>query len=176
MRRFRWVLLTLVAVSGLPGLGCGPPAHQWSGEQYTVAEPGKDDHRCLIHSLSCDGRPYLVVWADGCNLPMERGLTPGSNVWGELTASDGRRVIWCCETGDKWAGQDGLFSINGVGEFRLSAGGLFLIHGRETPVRVEQVAANLSGLGLKPTPDELLRASAGDQRVATFHSAWLSRR
>jgi hypothetical protein len=172
------MLVVLVAAGGLPGPGCGPSARQWGGGQYAVAEPGGGEHRCVIQYLTCEGRPFFVVWADGCDLPPGRDLRASSLVWGEITAAGGRRVVWCCETDGQRAGRDGLFSIAEPvrGQFRLSAGGLFLVYGRETPVRIEQVAADLSSVGPEPTPDELLRAGAGDQRVATFHAACSGRR
>ncbi len=182
MFRINRRLTPAIAVALLWGGGC-TPSPQLGGGQH---RSGNAPDGSAIQYLTCDGRPYLVVWADGCDLPSDRGLRSGFNVWGELTTPGGSCFVWCCETDDKHVGRDGLFSSfervakearpGSQREFRLSAGGLFLVHGRESPVRVEQIPADLTGLESPPDPDSLLRACGSDARVTAFHAACVGKR
>lgn len=180
MARIGWSLKPVIAATLLCGPGC-VSRPQPDGGQYT--SDGAHGRKYAIQYLTEAGRLYLVIWADGCELKTDDEFRPGPTVWGKLLVTDGRRVIWCCETGPTRDGRDGVLNIGEstgreglrAEEFKLSLGGLFLVHALERPVRIEQIPADLSAAGPTPDPESLILASGSDRRVTAFRDACLKK-
>jgi hypothetical protein len=173
----------LLIASVLLGSGCNHAA-SWGGVESESGE--RAENKCTIQHLTHKNRICLVAWADGCTLQPDSKLRPAFNVWGHLDAPNDRELVWCFESSDGIAGQDGLLTIGELvepkgkrefkgREYRLSVGALFLVHARKLPLRVEQVATDFSSLGPTPQPDDLLRVCAHIPEVVAFHAECMKR-
>ena len=102
----RMLLVTLAVSACMASLGC--KGRSWGGGGGAaggVKEGVKFDY--TIEHLTCDGRVYLVLVADGCS-----GGDSGSGrtARGQLYAVDGRKIAWSCTTQD---GTSGTVIIDG---------------------------------------------------------------
>jgi hypothetical protein len=130
-------LLVLVGTfsAGLALCGCSPTAGKsWgSGGVTVVRSEGGTTTAYTVQRLTCDGRVYLVLAANGCKGSGGGGGSGASR--GQLHAKDGREILWSCSTQD---GNSGNVVIDGQ-EFDLTRGALFLISTKDKPTRVEQL-------------------------------------
>jgi hypothetical protein len=135
--RFRVVAFCLGAC--LLSSGCGP-SHGWG-----VAGEGGTNYE--FERLSCDGRVFLVVAANGCSGGSSSG--EAGSFRGQLHARDGREIAWTCSTKD---GTDGTVTVDGQ-RFDLSKGALFLVSTSGKTTKLEQIAVDMSKLQGHSTPD-----------------------
>jgi hypothetical protein len=114
-----------------------------------------------IEHLTCDGRVYLVLVADGCS-----GGDSGSGrtARGQLYAVDGRKIAWSCTTQD---GTSGTVIIDGQ-QFDLGKGGVFLVSAKENKTKVEQLAVDMSKLQGDKMEDKLTAVGEAEPRIKAF--------
>src|SRR5262249_23663243 len=132
----RLLVLACSLSAGLASLGCSATAGKsWGSGGSTVSRiEGRTTTAYTIQRLTCDGRAYLVLAANGCRGTGSGGGCGASH--GKLHAKDGREIGWSCSTRD---GTSGSVVIDGQ-EFDLAHGALFLISTKDKPTRVEQLA------------------------------------
>src|SRR5262245_54529328 len=92
-----------------------------------------------ITGVTCDGRVFLVLAADGCS-GGSMISSPSAN--GVLSAVDGRKISWSCSTQD---GTRGTVTVAGQ-QFDLAKGAVFLISLKAQQTKVEQIAVDMSAL------------------------------
>ncbi len=134
--------LSLVAVAlaaGTLAAGCGS-GHGWGGgsEASSGIRNGREFAYQIV-TLTCDGRPFLVLVADGCSGGSVHS-SPRAN--GVLSAVDGRKVAWSGTTTD---GTSGTVTIAGQ-QFDLAKGAVFLIQLKDKRAKVEQIAVDTAKL------------------------------
>jgi hypothetical protein len=156
----RLLVVTLAVSACLASLGC--KGRSWGGGGHSaggVKEGVKFDY--TIEHLTCDGRVYLVLAADGCS---GGGSGSGPTAQGQLYAPDGRKIAWSCTTQD---GTSGTVTIDGQ-HFDLAKGAVFLVSAKENKTRVEQLAVDMSKLQGGPVQDKLPALADTEPRIAAF--------
>ena len=160
----RLLVLVCTLSAGLGSCGCSPAAGKsWGSSGSTVvrSEGGKTTS-FTIQGLTCDGRVYLVLAANGCKGSGGGGGSGASR--GQLHTKDGREIVWSCSTQD---GKTGKVIIDGQ-EFDLSGGALFLISTKDKPTRVEQLAIEAGQLQERTTTDKFPELATAEPRIAAF--------
>jgi hypothetical protein len=144
--------------------GCSPTAGKsWgSGGGTVVRSEGGTTTAYTVQRLTCDGRVYLFLAANGCKGSGGGGGSGASR--GQLHANDGREIVWSCSTPD---GKSGDVVIDGQG-FDLSRGGLFLVSTKDKPTRVEQLAVEAGQLQEGSDTEKFPELAKADPRVAAF--------
>jgi hypothetical protein len=144
-----------MAAWGCKGRSWGGGGHAEGG----VKEGVKFDFN--IEHLTCDGRVYFLLAADGCS-----GGDSGSGrtARGRLYAVDGRKIAWSCSTQD---GTSGTVTIDGQ-QFDLAKGAVFLVSAMKDETRVEQLAVDMSKLQGGPVQDRLPALADTEPRIAAF--------
>jgi hypothetical protein len=156
--------LSLVAVALTAcflAAGCGS-GHSWGGG--SEGDHGFKEGATVnydITSLTCDGRVFLVLVADGSS-GGSRISSPGAQ--GVLSAVDGRKIAWSCPTGD---GTSGTVTIAGQ-QFDLAKGAVFLISLKAKQTKVEQTAVDMSKLRGGKVEEELDAVGEPEPRIKAF--------
>jgi hypothetical protein len=156
----RLLVVTLSVSACMASWGC--KGHSWGGGGNAaggVKEGVKFDY--TIDHLTCDGRVYLVLAADGCS-GGDSGSGPTAR--GHLYAVDGRKIAWSCTAPD---GTSGTVIIDGQ-QFDLAKGAVFLVSARENKTKVEQLAVDMSKLQGGPVQDKLPVLVDTESRIAAF--------
>jgi hypothetical protein len=155
------IVCTLSIGLGLPG--CSPtPGKSWRiGSGSASRNEGGVAISYTVQGLTCDGRMYFVVAANGCTGSAGGG---SGNSRGQLHTRDGREIVWTCATQD---GKSGKVVIDGQ-EFNLNQGALFLASTKEKPTRVEQVVIETGQLQAESIVENLPELAKADPRIATF--------
>jgi hypothetical protein len=153
--------VALVIAAGAVLAGCS--GHSWGGGGHSFGEAraggGAVDY--TIEHLTCDGRVYFVLAADGCS---GAGSGSGPTARGQLSAVDGRKVAWSCTTQD---GTSGTVTIDGQ-TFDLAKGAVFLVSAKENKAKVHQLAVDMSKLQGGPVQDKLPALADTEPRIAAF--------
>jgi hypothetical protein len=140
----------------------GCKGHSWGGGGHAaggVKEGVKFDY--TIEHLTCDGRVYLVLAADGCS---GGDSGSGQTAHGQLYAVDGRKIAWSCTTPDATSG---TVTIDGQ-QFDLAKGAVFLVSAKENKTTVEQMDVDMSKLQGGPVQDKLPALADTEPRIAAF--------
>jgi hypothetical protein len=156
----RLLVVTLAVSACMASWGC--KGRSWGGGGHAeggVKEGVKFDFN--IEHLTCDGRVYFVLAADGCS---GGGSGSGRNAQGQLYAVDGRKIAWSCTTQD---GTSGTVTIDGQ-QFDLAKGAVFLVSAKENKTKVEQLAVDMSKLQDGPVQDKLPALADTEPRIAAF--------
>jgi hypothetical protein len=111
--------------------------------------------------LTCDGRVFLVLAADGSS-GGSMISSPGAH--GVLSAVDGRKIAWSCPTRD---GTSGTVTIADQ-EFDLAKGAVFLVTLKAKQTKVEQVAVDTSQLQGGKTEEKLTAVGETEPRIKAF--------
>src|SRR6516165_1126375 len=103
MRRptYRLCLVAVALAACFLPAGCSG-GHSWGGG--SEGDHGSKEGVTFdydITSLTCDGRVFLVLAADGCT---GRSMISGPKAHGVLSAVDGRNIAWSCPTRDGTSG------------------------------------------------------------------------
>jgi hypothetical protein len=144
----------------MASLGC--KGRSWGGGGHStggVKEGVKFDY--TIEHLTCDGRVYLVLAADGCS---GGGSGSGPTARGQLYAVDGRKIAWSCTTQD---GTSGTVTIDGQ-QFDLAKGAVFLVSAKENKTTVQQLPVDMSKLQGGLVQDKLPALADTEPRIAAF--------
>ena len=139
----RSAIVALCLGASILSSGCGR-GHSWGQE----GGGGSEHH---IERLSCDGRVFLVLAANGCSGGSSSG--DGGIFRGQLRALDGREIAWSCSTRD---GAQATVIVDSQ-RFDLSKGGVFLVSTNDKKTKVEQLAVDMSKLQGRSTPDHPFR-------------------
>ena len=138
--------------------GCG------GGHGWGVGGEGGSGYE--IVRLTCDGRVFLVLAANGC---AGGSSSSGLTFRGKLHALDGREIAWSCSTRD---GAHGAVTVDGQ-RFDLSKGAVFLVSTQEQKTKVEQLAVDMSKLQGASGPghpfrEKLQALGDAEPRIAEF--------
>jgi hypothetical protein len=147
-----------VASSGCRGRSWGGGWHSEGGEREGVKFNYTIDH------LTCGGRVYLVLAADGCS---GGGSGSGPTAQGQLYAVDGRKIAWSCTTQD---GTSGTVTIDGQ-QFGLATGAVLLVSAKENKTKVEQLALDMLKLQGGRVHEKLPALADTEPRIADFFTA-----
>jgi hypothetical protein len=163
VRRLTYCLaLVAVAVAVcFTAVGCSG-GHSWGGG--TEAESGfregvTFDYR--VTSLTCDGRVFLVLTANGSS---GGSMISSPSAHGVLSAADGRKIEWSCPTRD---GTSGTLTIAGQ-EFDLAKGAVFLVSLKANQTKVEQLAVDMSNLQGGKMEERLNAVGETEPRIKAF--------
>lgn len=162
MYRCSWVITVGIAIATCAALsGCSD--HSWGGGGHSTgkASAGGVPVNYTIRHLTCDGRVYFVLAADGCS-----GGSSGSGptARGQLFAVDGRKIPWSCTTTD---GKSGTATFDGQ-QFDLAKGALFIVSAKDNKMKVEQVAVDMSKLQSDLLHEKVQCLAETEPRVASF--------
>src|SRR5262245_49274178 len=156
----RLLAVTLAVSACMASWGC--KGRCWGGGGHSAGgETEGMKFNSTMEHLTCDGRVYLLLAADGCS---GGGSGSGPTAQGQLYAVDGRKIAWSCTTQD---GASGIVTIDGQ-QFDLAKGAVFLISAKENKTRVEQLAVDISRLQGGPVEEELPGLADTEPRIAAF--------
>jgi hypothetical protein len=139
----RYAIVAFCLGASLLSSSCGG-GHRWGQE-------GEGSWEYHIERLSCDGRVFLVLAANGCSGGSSSG--DAGTIRGQLHALDGREIAWSCSTRD---GAQGAVTVDSQ-RFDLSKGSVFLVSTNDKKTKVEQLAVDMSKVQGRSTPDHPLR-------------------
>jgi hypothetical protein len=111
--------------------GCSK-SHGWSAA-------GAPESNCWVEQLSCDGRVFAVLAANGSSKGTSSGEGNGT-FRGEFLVPDGRKIAWSCSTSDA---ERGTMTISGQ-RFELREGGVVLVRTNEPEIKVRQLVVEQS--------------------------------
>jgi hypothetical protein len=146
-------------------LPTGCSGHSWGGG--TEANGGFKEGVTFdysIASLTCDGRVFLILAANGYS---GGSMISSPSAHGVLRATDGRQIAWSCPTRD---GTSGTLTIAGQ-EFDLAKGAVFLVSLKANQTKVEQVAADMSQLQGGKVEEKLNMVGEAEPRIKAFLKA-----
>jgi hypothetical protein len=150
--------------------GCGGPTRGWGVGGGTVTKvEGEERISCSVDRLTCDGRAFAVLAANG-----SAGTTSGGgsgDFRGAFRIPPDREVAWSCKTAD---GKSGKVVIDGA-EFDLASGGLFLVDTRQKPAKTEQLTVPADRLQEVTDARKFPDLATADSKVAAFLEACKTR-
>ena len=114
-----------------------------------------------ITSLTCDGRVFLVLVADGSS---GGSMISSPDAHGVLSAADRRQIAWSCPTKD---GTSGTVTLANQ-EYDLAKGAIFLISLKANQTKVEQVAVDMSKLQGGKAEEKLGAVGETEPRLKAF--------
>jgi hypothetical protein len=117
-----------------------------------------------ITSLTCDGRVFLVLAADGSS---GGSMISSPEAHGVLRATDRRQIAWSCPSRD---GTSGTLTIAGQ-EFDLAKGAVLLVSLKANQTKVEQLAVDMSQLQGGEVEEKLIAAGEMEPRIKAFFKA-----
>src|SRR5262245_17349560 len=156
----RLLVVTLAVSVCMASWGC--KGRTWGGGGHSAGgdKEGVTFDYAIEH-LTCDGRVYLVLAADGCS---GVGSGSGPTARGQLSAVDGRKITWSCTTQE---GTSGTVTIDGQ-QFDLAKGAVFLVSAKENKTKVQQLAVDMSKLQGGPVQDKLPALADTEPGIAAF--------